>query len=232
MAASICFQEQIEIPFVHSLAKFRAWATSDDCPDKARIDYIAGRIEVDMSPEDLYTRGNLKTRLITVLGTLLEETDLGEPFSDCTRISSPEADLSSEPDIVVILHESLETGRVRLVPKASGEPDRYVEFEGTPDLVVEIVSDASVAKDTQRLPEAYWRAGIPEFWLADARGSELAFRIHRPGSVGYEPVPSDSEGFQYSAVLNQWFRLLRRRRRTGRWAYALERKSSQDGKEG
>ncbi|NLX94539.1 MAG: hypothetical protein GXY83_00030 [Rhodopirellula sp.] len=31
---------------------------------------------------------------------------------------------------MTILHESLETGRVRLVPKASGEPDRYVVFEG------------------------------------------------------------------------------------------------------
>ncbi|NLY00420.1 MAG: hypothetical protein GXY83_30365 [Rhodopirellula sp.] len=80
MATSICFQEQIEIPFVHSLGKFRAWATSDDCPEKARVDNIAGRIEVDMSPDDLYTHGNLKSRLITVLGTLLEETELGEPF--------------------------------------------------------------------------------------------------------------------------------------------------------
>ncbi|NUQ65181.1 MAG: hypothetical protein HUU20_22170 [Pirellulales bacterium] len=98
MAASICFQEQIEIPFVRTLGEFRAWVTSGNCPD------------------------------------------------------------------------------------------------------------------------------IPEFWLADARGSELVFRIHRAGSAGYEPAPSDAEGFQYSAVLNQWFRLLRRRRRTGRWAYALEQK--------
>ncbi len=224
MATSISFQEQIEVPFCHCLADFRAWATSDDFPDKARVDYIAGRIEVDMSPEDLFTHGNLKTRIIAVVGTLLQEADLGEPFSDCTRISNPAADLSSEPDIVVVLHESVETGRVRLVPKASGEPDRYVELEGTPDLAIEIVSDSSVVKDTQRLPAAYWRAGIPEFWLADARGSELVFRIHRSGSAGYELAPSDCEGFQHSTILNTWFRLTRRRHRTGQWTYALERK--------
>ncbi len=36
---------------------------------------------------------------------------------------------------------------------------RYVELEGAPDLVVEIVSDSSVAKDTQRLPPRYAAAG-------------------------------------------------------------------------
>jgi Uma2 family endonuclease len=224
MAASVCFQDQIKIPFLRTLAEFRTWARSDDSPETARIDYIAGCIEVDMSPEDLFTHGNLKTRMIVVLGTLLEDDDLGELFSDCTRVSCPEADLSVEPDIVVVLHRSLDSGRVQLVPKSSGEPDRYIELEGPPDLVIEIVSDSSVTKDTQRLPEAYWRAGIPEFWLADARGSELAFCIHRPGREGYEPAPSDAEGFQHSATFNTWFRLIRRRRASGRWAYGLERK--------
>jgi Uma2 family endonuclease len=224
MATTISFQEQIEIPFVQSLREFRDWATSDDCPEKVRIDYIAGRIEVDMSPEDLFTHGTLKTRMIGVLDTLVNDADLGEIFTDATRVSSPEADLSAEPDIVIVFHESLQTGRVRLVPKASGQPDRYIELEGAPDLVVEIVSDNSVAKDTQRLPQAYWRAGIPEFWLADARGSELVFRIHRRGTTGYDSAPSDPEGFQHSAIFNAWFRLARRRHHTGRWRYALERK--------
>jgi Uma2 family endonuclease len=54
-----------------------------------------------------------------------------------------------------------------LVPKAGAEPGRYIDVEGPPDLIVEIVSDTSVAKDTRRLPEAYFRAGVAEFWLAD-----------------------------------------------------------------
>jgi len=224
MATTISFQEQIEIPFFQSLREFRDWATSDDCPEKVRIDYIAGRIEVDMSPEDLFTHGTLKTCMIAVLHTLVDDADLGDIFTDSTRFSSPEADLSAEPDIVIVSHESLESGRVRLVPKASGEPDRYVELEGAPELVVEIVGDTSAAKDTRRLPQAYWRAGIPEFWLADARGSELVFRIHRRGATGYESAPSDPQGFQLSALFNAWFRLTRRRRPTGRWRYALERK--------
>ena len=76
MATTISFQEQIEIPFFQSLGEFRDWATSDDCPEKVRIDYIAGRVEVDMSPEDLFTHGNLKTRMIRVLDTLVDDADL------------------------------------------------------------------------------------------------------------------------------------------------------------
>jgi Uma2 family endonuclease len=164
--------------------------------------------------------------MIVILGTLLDDADLGELFSARTRVSCLEADLSSEPDIVVVFHKSLETGQVRLVPKASGEGDRYIELEGAPDLVVEIVSDRSVTKDTQRLPQAYWRAGIHEFWLADARGSEVVFKIHLRGAEGYELARSDSAGFQHSAKFNTWFRLIRHVRPAGRWAYALERKPS------
>ncbi|MHB0954786.1 MAG: Uma2 family endonuclease [Pirellulaceae bacterium] len=230
MATSVCFQEQIEIPFLHSLVAFRQWVTSADFLDGVRVDYIGGRIEVDMSPEDLFTHGNLKTKLIVVLGTLLEGADLGNIFSDCARVTCPDADLSCEPDIVVVFHESLATNRVQLVAKASGERDRYIELQGAPELVIEIVSESSVTKDTQRLPDAYWRAGIPEFWLADARGSELLFTIHRSGPAGYEPARLDTDGFQYSGTFNAAFRLSRHRHpRTGHWTYDLERKLSDIG---
>lgn len=213
------------MPLVGSLEEFRAWARSDECPDNVRVDYIRGRIEVDMSPEDLFTHGNLKTRIVAVVEQLVWERDLGEVFSDSARLSSLDADLSSQPDLVYVSDATLETDRVRLVPKATGEADRFVELEGAPDLVVEIVSDSSVTKDTERLPEAYWRAGIPEFWLADARGSELFFRIHRPGSDGYEAAPVTADGFQHSAVFQTWFRLTRHRRRSGWWKYDLEKRS-------
>ena len=50
--------------------------------------------------------------------------------------------------------------------------------------MVEIVSDASVKKDTERLPAAYHAAGIREFWLIDARGVEVRFTIHRWEPIG------------------------------------------------
>ena len=58
MASSVIFEERVEIPYFHSLAEFRAWALSDDFPERGRIDYIGGRIEVDLSPENLFFHGS------------------------------------------------------------------------------------------------------------------------------------------------------------------------------
>lgn len=226
MASSLIIEEQLEIPFVRSLGEFRAWATSDDFPERGRIDFLAGRIEVDMSPEDLFCHGTLKTEIIQVLGRLLKASGAGYLFSDRARVSSPEGEFSVEPDVVFLSHQSLESGRVRLVPKATGEPDCYLELEGPPDLIVEIVGDSSVTKDTQRLPAAYWRAGVEEFWLVDARSETLLFQIHRRGRSAYEAILPDAEGFQHSAVFQARFRLSRRRNEHGRWAFDLEARHS------
>ena len=218
-------EEQIEIPMnIRSLADFRRWATSDASPDRGRIDYISGRIAVDLSPEDLYTHGILKTELVGALWRRTKEEDLGELYTGSTRVSSPNADLSAEPDIVFVSGQSLDGGRVRPVPRAGAPPDRYVEMEGAPDLIVEIVSDASVRKDTERLPAAYYEAGVAEFWLVDARGEELLFRIHRRGPSAYRPAEADAEGYQFSAVLDRWYRLERTRDVRGRIAFDLREK--------
>jgi Uma2 family endonuclease len=224
MATSVIFEEQVEIPFVTSLAEFRAWALSDRFPERGRIDYLAGRIEVDMSPEDIFCHGTLKTEMVSVLGQLVKQRGLGYLLSDRTRVSCPEADLSVEPDIVFLSEESLETGRVRLIPKATGEADRYVEVEGPPDLIVEIVSDSSVTKDTRRLPPAYARSGVREFWLADARGDRLRFDIHQWTPSGYCLAERDAAGFQRSTVFSAAFSLARRRNPHGRWTFDLQTK--------
>ena len=150
----------------------------------------------------------MKVEVIAVLANLVKSGDLGDLQSDRTRVSVPQADLSAEPDVLFISAAALESGRVRLVSKTTGEAGRYVEVEGaSPDLVVEIVSDRSVTKDTVRLPDAYWRAGVLEYWLMDARGEELLFRIHHSGPSGYVPVGVDAEGFQSSGVFDRRFRV-------------------------
>jgi len=225
MALTLVLEEQIEVPMdLRCLADFRRWATSDAFPERGRIDYIAGRIDVDMSPEDLHTHGKLKIELVRVLSQRVKKDELGELYSDRTRASCAEADLSVEPDVVFVSESSLDTGRVRLVPKAGGGADRYVELEGPPDLIVEIVSDASVRKDTDRLPAAYFQAGVDEFWLIDARGEDLLFRIHRRGPSEYEPAERDADGYQRSVVLNRSYRLERGRNARGRLLFDLHEK--------
>ena len=223
MATSVIFQGEFEVPFIGSLDGFRDWALSDEFPERGRIDYLDGRIEVDMSPEDLGTHGKVKIKVCRTLDELAEASDLGEVFVDSTRVSCPETGLSVEPDVVFVSHEALESGRVRLKPKARGA-DRYVELEGPPDLIVEVVSDSSADKDLRQLPKDYWRAGVREFWRIDARGKDILFQIFRRAAKAYRAVRVDSQGFQRSAVFGASFRLTRRRGRSGLWNYQLERK--------
>ena len=51
-----------------------------------------------MSPEDLHTHGIVKVAITAGLHALVTERELGEVFSDRTRISSPLAELSAEPE--------------------------------------------------------------------------------------------------------------------------------------
>lgn len=228
MANAVVLEEEVVIPLnLHSLADFRRWARSDEFPERGRIDYIAGRIEVDMSPESFFSPGGLKSEIHGALQQLVKRLALGYLRTDRTRVSSVEGDLSAEPDVVFVSHESLTTGRVRLIPKGGTEGEEYVEVEGGPDLVVEVVGDASVAKDTKRLPAAYFRAGVREYWLADGRREPFLFCIHRRAEAGFEPVEADADGFQPSDVLGCRFRLEGRRDRLGHWAFDLRQKERQ-----
>ncbi len=133
--------EGIEIPpGIVSLERFRAWTKSDAFPERGRIDWLQGRLEVDTAAEDLSTHGTPKSAIAGELIQLLQVTQKGFVFIDSTRFASPDADLSVEPDVLVLLVETLQTGRARLIPKASGPAGRFVEIEGTVDLVVECIS--------------------------------------------------------------------------------------------
>ena len=220
--ASVIFEDQLEIPMdIGSLAEFRRWVVTSEAPERGRIDYIAGRIEVDMTFEDLFCHGTLKTELVRAVGQRIKTTRQGHLFTDSTRVSSVPADLSADPDLVFVSNESIASGQVRLIPKAGGEPGRYVELEGAVDLIAEIVSDSSVSKDTRRLPRAYYQAGVREFWLIDARGEELLFQIHHAGDAAFETVPADADGFQRSNVLNASYKLERHQDPRGLWSYDL-----------
>ena len=188
--------DDVRIPAgVHVLEEFRRWCQGRQFPARGRIDYLQGDVEVDMSAEDLFTHGTPKAAIAARLYAMVVEGERGTVFIDCTRVVSPAARLSVEPDVVVVLRESLAAGRVRPVPSSPPRAGRYVELEGAPDLVVEVLSDSSVSKDRNRLPELYARAGVAELWLVDARGETPALEIRtlRP-SGGFSLVPPDGDG--------------------------------------
>jgi Uma2 family endonuclease len=201
---------ETEIPAgIFDLAGFRRWAHSAAFPESGRIDWLGGRLEVDLAPEDLQTHGSPKSTIAAKLTGLIQEKRLGHVYIDRGRLTCPGTDLSVEPDVLVVLVETVRAGRARLVPKASGERGRYLEVEGKADLVVECVSDGSVRKDTVRLRELYHRAGVREYWLVDARPDPPVFELllHQPD--GFVDAPVSADGFRRSGVLAAEVRFLR-----------------------
>ncbi|MFY9826847.1 MAG: Uma2 family endonuclease [Thermoanaerobaculia bacterium] len=219
-------ENNLRIPgYAFTFEGFQRWVESGEFPETGRIDYLQGDIEVDMSPEDLYTHGIPKTAICAALH-LLVAGRLGDVYVDSTRVTSRFAGLSAEPDVVVVLWPSLKSGRVRYVPAAVQEPDRFSGIEGAPDLVVEVVSDGSVTKDLKLLPPIYAKAGVPELWIADVRKDKVKFQIHTLEDGKYVAVTPDKGGWMRSPRLGFAFRLTRHRTPMDSWHYVLEHRES------
>lgn len=219
---AVIFEENLRIPTdAFTFEGFQRWVESEGFPETGRIDFLAGDVEVEMSPEDLYTHGVVKTAIILTLGDLIVRTDLGDLYTDSTRVTSRFAELSAEPDIVAVFKETLESGKVRLTPAAQKGPDRFIALEGASDLVVEIISDSSQKKDTERLPRLYALAGVPELWIVDAR-QDLRFEIHALQGRAYMPVSPDEDGWISSPLLGAAFHLRHHRMPPFPWRYVLE----------
>ena len=214
---AIVVGETLKIPArVRDLTSFRSWALTDQYPERGRVSYLRGELWIDVSPEELYTHNQVKTEYAAVLKTLVKATKMGRYFSDGVLLSNDAAELSTVPHGLFASWRSLKTGRLRRVRGTEG----FVEFEGTPDLVLEVVSKSSVRKDTVVLPELYWRAGIPEYWLVDARSERLRFDILRRARSGYRKSPARG-GWTRSRVLSRSFRLRRLKDELGDPDYVL-----------
>lgn len=133
-----------------------------------------------MSPESLETHNKVKGEFTSTLVRLARDRDLGEAYSDGAFLTNRKARVSTEPNFLFVSWASFRSGRVTLTKKKL-RGDEFVEIVGTPDLVLEIVSDSSARKDLVRLKRAHFQSGIPEYWLVDARGTEIRFQIPPEG---------------------------------------------------
>ena len=216
--STVIIDEAMRVPdSVVDLESFREWVYSEDFPEHGKVAFIQGEVWVEMNAERLQSHVGLKTNLHAVLSRLIDGLDLGLFYGDGALWTNSAADISNIPDGLFIAWDSLDTGRVRIV----GRPDEAVEVEGSPDLVLEVVSRSSVRKDTLTMPEACFAAGVREYWLVDARSGDIDFRILRRGARGYRAAP-DKAGWKRSAVLGREFRLVSRPARHGLTRYELQ----------
>jgi Uma2 family endonuclease len=204
-------------PWVIDLDSFRRWADSEEFPDKGRIEYIKGEVWVDMSKEQIFTHATVKNEFNMVLGSLIKTGRLGLYLPDGVLLSNVVADIVVKPDAFFVSHAA-RRDRVRIL---EGKRDGHVEMEGSPDMVLEVVSDSSVRKDTEQLRNDYWQASIPEYWLVDARQEPLVFDILRHTAKGYRTTPK-KDGWIKSNVFGKSFRLTGRTNEFGDPEYTLE----------
>jgi Uma2 family endonuclease len=204
-----------------TLAGFRVWTSSDTFPERGKITFLGEEIIVDMNAERLGSHNAVRRAIYKKVDILVDEDDRGMLYLEGARFVHEAADVSNEPDAMFVLWETFASGVVRDIPTTEG--DDWIELEGTPDWLLEIVSPSSVNKDTVLLRARYHRAGVQEYWLVDVRGGKLAFTIliHHPD--GYHPAPSKS-GWQKSKIFGKQFRLIRFADRRGRPAFRLEMK--------
>jgi Uma2 family endonuclease len=201
----VVINEDVWIPAeVVDLESFCRWASSEGFPERGRVSFVRGAIWVDLSMEQLYTHNAVKSAFVFAMLALLQSRPLGRYFADGIFLSNATADLGTVPDGVFVTFETLRTGRVQRV---EGAETGYVRLDGTPDMVLEVVSDNSVQKDTVLLRQIYWLAGIPEYWLVNARGSAVHFDILKHGTKGYTATRRQAGGWLKSSVFGQAFQL-------------------------
>src|SRR5205823_9972930 len=137
----------------------------DAFPETGQLSFLKGDVWVDMSKEQVFDHNQVKTEFTRILAGLVWEIQTDHYFADGVFVSNEDADVSNQPDGTFVSTASFQQGLVRVV---EGRTRGHVELEGTPDMVLEVVSDSSVEKDTVILRQAYAEAGIREYWLVDA----------------------------------------------------------------
>jgi Uma2 family endonuclease len=219
MVTVIDESQRVSIPgWVTDLEAFRRWTDADDFPSDYRVWWLKGEVWIDMSKVQIFTHVLVKTEITATLRALTRQEQSGTYLTDGVLLSNFEADISGNPDGLFLSNDTLASDRVRLI---EGKDGGFVEIQGAPDMVLEIVSTSSEEKDNDILKEAYHQAGIPEYWLVDARQKPIVFDIFRHTARGYVRTRAQ-QGWVKSGVFGKTFRLSARAGAQGHPDYSLE----------
>jgi Uma2 family endonuclease len=211
--------DQVSVPaWVTDLESFCRWADSDEFPETGRVWFLKGEVWVDLSMEEVFSHVLLKARFFIVLGSLVDAGRLGRFYPDGLFLKSAAANVAGEPDATFVSTAALQAKRVRPI---RGKKGGVVGLQGSPDMVLEVVSPSSVRKDTVTLRQAYWEAGVREYWLVDARREPLTFDILRHTAKGYVAAGKRG-GWLKSAVFGKSFRLTQQTDEFGDPTFTLE----------
>ena len=210
----------VDVPaWVRDYESFRRWMHSAAFPEEGKVCFINGKVWVDLSMEEFSSHNIVRAELGRVLANLMKETRFGRFVPEGMRYGHLGTELATEPDGMIVSHEAMRDGRVQLV---GGETGLQTELLGSPEVVIEIVSESSEVKDTEWTMSAYFDANVQEYWVIDARDEDdIRFDIYKRGKKEFTGVRK-AAGWVKSAVLGKAFRLTQSEGEDGNPDYTLE----------
>src|SRR5687768_7703726 len=162
---------------------FLRWALTN----RVRAEWVEGEVIV-MAPSNT-DHADLNTWLAGFMRGYVEKRDLGLIILDVfTRFNEPAAQLRV-PDIL-------------FVDKARLDIVKGTRIEGAPNLIVEIISPDSQARDWREKFSVYQAAGVREYWILDPLGRSV--EPHSLTARGYECIP-EVDGRINSTVIAGWY---------------------------
>jgi Uma2 family endonuclease len=176
-------------------AQFVAWATR---ASDIRAEWVDGKVVVMSAVELAHAR--IVQFLTMLLGTFAEERELGEVLGEPYQIRFAKLRRRRMPDLMFI-----STARSRFLER--------MQFDGAPDLIVEVVSADSQTRDRREKFLEYQQIGVREYWIIDPLVKDVEFYTLKRGK-GYVAMPVVDEQIK-SIVLPglfirpEWFWQLR-----------------------
>ncbi len=131
--------------------------------DGRRHEIIDGDHVVNPAPTPRHQA--ITGKLYRLLCEQIEDPELGRVFVSPIDVELSPHDIV-QPDLVVVLQEHREI----ILP---------TRIQGTPDLVVEVLSDSTEQLDRVLKKAIYQRAGVPEYWIVDLQKQQVEqFLLH------------------------------------------------------
>jgi Uma2 family endonuclease len=164
--------------------EFLAWAV-----DHPHAEWVDGEVIEFMTVSWRHTQ--VVVFLVKLLGAFVDHRRLGlvfgDPYAMLLRVGDRQA--SRQPDVGFIL-------------VASQHRAHREHLDGPADLVIEVVSEESERRDRHDKLAEYAAAGVPEYWIVEAREGRHGVELHvRTADGAYKRALPDGEGRLQSTVL-------------------------------
>ncbi len=167
--------------------EFLAWA-----PENALAEWVDGKVLI--LPPASADHQRLLGFLLSLVAMFVEVRELGEILMAPFLMRLGFRPSGREPDLLYVANEHLN----RIQP---------LFLDGPADLVVEVLSDESDARDRGAKFIEYETAGIPEYWMIDPLRQEASF-FQLGADKRYHLAPLEDDGTYRSKVLpGFWLRV-------------------------